>query len=662
MRTALSAKPWSVWLCCLLVGVGAARDISAQPNRPLTAEQVLSIRDPGDVQISPDGRRVAFVITEPRQPGSGNRAPTNIWLVPTDGSAHEARFEDSSGAETSPRWSPDGRSLAFLSARETVEHFHSAQLYVRDIAAGKTRRLSNFASGVESFRWSADGSMIALLTSAQSLSPVSGAISVGDATVVKSNNAKSLWVTGLASGEAVQITKEDTEIYDYAWSPKGNEFALEIASGSTPGAPQHRSLVVMERSSGRIVRSLTDSVGASGAIQWSPDGEWISFFAATPREVPCWLAIVPASGGTVHLFMKEAPGTIVNATWTPDAKHLLAEMMEGTHQALYRLDVDQDRAERVLDFLNMPQFDFAYSAAANTIAYLNQSPHSPNDVWIAQTGGLRKKITDLNPQVATWQLGDVREVSWKSTKDGSTINGVIVTPPGFQLGHPYATVVQTHPGWVAWWSGWQGSWWAWGQLLASHGYVVFLPNYRGVWGQGWKWFDAIADWGGMTVPDLLDGVDYLVQQKIADPHRIGIGGWSNGGFVAAAAITQSSRFRAAVLDAPLTDLSSCQALPNCAFLRVHLGDPYEQHARYDELSPVTHIRDCHTPTLLLHGAEDNDDPIGQSYEFYYGLKNLNREAEMVVYAREPHNIAEPAHQIDLQNRVLKWFDEHLKNP
>jgi dipeptidyl aminopeptidase/acylaminoacyl peptidase len=664
MRIVWPLKPRILLGVLLTTVLGANWPVSAERKSAITAEQILEIRIASDVQLSPNGEQIAFVVTEPAARKSTNGGQTNIWLVPADGSRRERQLESSSGTDRSPRWSPDDHTLAFLSARENpgMARLAPAQVYLQSDKSGRTERLTHIEGGVEQFRWSPDGKMIAFIASHPLAGNERNLPPGDDAALVGGGSYKSLWVTTIASRSTVQVTHQDFNVYDFAWSPDGDQFALEIASDRNSDASAQLALVVARRSNGKLIRTLANEVGFSGAIQWSPDGRLISFFAATPRRIPCWLAIVSADGGTPRLLLKDYPGTIVDATWSADSKQLLAEMMEGTGQALLEIDPSNDTPWPVAKILNMPEFNSSFSSSRSSTAYLNQTFDSPNDIWAITPNHVARKLTSLNPEVSTWRLGNVRQINWMNTKDGARVNGVLITPPDFEEGHPYPTVVQTHPGWIAWWAGWQGSWWAWGQLLATHGYVIFLPNYRGAWGQGWQWFDALADWGGMSIQDLNDGIDYLVQQKIADPDRLGIGGWSNGGFVAAAAITHTSRFKAAILDAPVTDFYSCQAMPSCTFLRVHLGDnPYYQRSKYDEHSPMTFIRNCRTPTLLLHGQEDEAVPIGQSYEFYYGLLNLGVEAKMVVYPREGHSIEERAHQLDLQDRALNWFDSHLKN-
>jgi dipeptidyl aminopeptidase/acylaminoacyl peptidase len=257
----------------------------------------------------------------------------------------------------------------------------------------------------------------------------------------------------------------------------------------------------------------------------------------------------------------------------------------------------------------------------------------------------------------------VNEIVGKNSKDGLTRRGVLITPPGYKPGHSYPLVVNTHPGDTAWWTGFHSSrWWDWGQLLASNGYLVFLPNTRGVTGEGGSMHAAIDRWGEMAFQDLMDGVDYLIAQKIADPNRLGIGGWSNGGFMTEYAITRTTRFKAAVAEAGHADFFSLYGTSYLqeGFRRTSEQSPYYDRKWYDEHSPITLIKNCRTPTLLLHGELDAGVPVGQAREFYAGLKDAGVETELVIYPRERHSIQEYSHRIDVQRRMLAWFDKHLK--
>ncbi|WP_395445883.1 alpha/beta hydrolase family protein [Caulobacter sp. UC70_42] len=297
------------------------------------------------------------------------------------------------------------------------------------------------------------------------------------------------------------------------------------------------------------------------------------------------------------------------------------------------------------------------------MALAADTPTRPDDIWLWTPGQkTAQPLTDLNPQVRQWALGQVREVSWTSSLDGRKVYGTLVTPPGYAPGTPIKTVIQGHGGPEGfWWSGWLGSWHDWAQMLATHGYAVLLPNPRGSDGQDIGFTRGpINDWGGGDFQDVLDGLDMLVAEKITDPTRVGIGGWSYGGFLSAWAVTHSDRFRTAIVGAAPVDISSMLLTTDTPdFVAGYFGRFPENLARMDASSPVRFVDRVKVPVLVLHGEQDRRVPVSLGLSFYRGLRLLGKDATMVSYPREPHWTYEPAHQTDIQERVLAWFDAHL---
>ncbi len=642
--------------------------LAQNPNpqtHAITPEDVLSIRELDEVALSPDGKRIAFSVTEPNDPARP-REPraSNVWVVPVDGSEPARPLIPGLKNAATPRWSPDGRALMFLSDHGD----NSTQIYLLRDGEKEAVRLTNAPGGVELYEWSPDGKMIAFLAPEPATAEEQAKKATGDDAIEvdRSQKYSRLWVTNLSDGKAARVTKQDFEIRELAWSPAGDELAL-ITNTPNPRriGSSNLSLLVVNRSTGEVARTLSDSpCSVNGVLRWSPDGRWVTFYECPPNneKLDLTLSLAPARGGAVRQLLKDYKGTVLSLEWTPDSKGLLAQSIEGTHEIIARVDAATAEFDKITDVIQS-QWGASFSTNGETVAYLAQTPESANDLWVAGKNQPPRRLTDFNPQTKSWRFGQVSEVVWKNSKDGLTRKGVVITPPGYQEGTLYPTVVNTHPGDTAWWTGFHASkWWNWGQLLASHGYVVFLPNTRGVTGEGGAMHATNNHWGGMSFQDLMDGVDYLISRKIADPNRLGIGGWSNGGFITEYTITRTTRFKAAVAQAGHSNLFS---IYGTSYLRDSLrvtsrSSPYVNREWYDEHSPITFIKNCRTPTLLLHGEFDQGVPLGQAYEFYTGLKDAGVEAELVIYPRERHSIQEYAHRIDVQRRVLAWFDKHLK--
>ena len=636
----------------------------------ITPEDVLSIRELYDVRLSPDSKQIAFVVSEPSDANKPReRRASNVWVVPSDRQNPPHPLIPNLKSADTPRWSPRGRTLAFLSnpADMNAQQDSSPQIYLLRDDAKSASQLTNVPGGVEAYEWSPDGRMIAFVVRDQAPEDENASRAAGDdATVYPERNLKysRLWVVSVDDGKAAQITKQNFEIEELTWSPDGKELALVVAPTPRNEDSYNLSLVILDRATGEILRTLTKNVAPiGGVLRWSPDGQWITFYEfPANKESNNWLSLARARGGEIRPLLRSYRGSVLKSEWAADSRSLITLSVEGTNEVISKIDIANGSSQKITDVMRS-QWGASLGTNGESIAYLAQTPESPDDVWIIEKSKPPQRITDFNPQTKRWAFGKVSELVWKNSKDGLSRRGVLITPPNYKPGNLYPTVVNTHPGDTAWWIGFHSSrWWDWGQLLASHGYVVFLPNTRGVTGEGGEMHATIDHWGEMAFQDLIDGIDYLIDQKIADPNRLGIGGWSNGGFMTEYAITRTTRFKAAVAEAGHSDFFS---LYGTSYLRDGLRwtsqhSPYVDRGWYDEHSPISLVKNCRTPTLLLHGQLDAGVPVGQAFEFYTALRDAGVEAELVIYPREGHSIQEYSHRLDLQKRMLFWFDKHLK--
>lgn len=662
--TALTVTVVLTWLT-----TGTAT-VDAQPKRALTPNDIVALRTVSQPALSPDGSRVAFVIREPASLGKpGKPGDANIWVVPADASAPARIFAASPTNELLPRWSPDGKHLAFLSNRgEPAEGDEEAkdQVYVMRADGGEAEALTSTEGGVEQFRWAPDGTAIAFVARDGLTEQERKKRKEKDDAVHVDHDYKygRLWVVGLADRRPQAVTKQDAHVVDFAWAPDGDELAVSLSP--TPRLDDvywGQTLVIVRRLTGAVVRRVSDRFAS--APRWSPDGKLLAFLEFTPQRLATRLAIADVSGGAARTLLDDYAGTVWDLDWLPDSKRLLAGSTEATRARLVTVDAGSGALTGVAE-LYSDGVSFSVSPGGASAAYLSETPGTPSDVWLLRPDGSTARLTRLHDQQLTEvRLGQVKEISWKSSKDGQTIYGVLVTPPDVRAGRKYPTVVQVHggPEW-AWWQGWHGSWHEWGQLLASRGYVVLLPNPRGSDGQGWRFVEANAeDWGGLDFQDIIDGVDHLVSQGLADPDRLGIGGWSYGGFMTSWAVTQTQRFKAAVVGAAVTNLFSFHGTTDITpnFLKFYMrGLPYGRRETYDRRSPMNGVQQVKTPCLVIHGERDLRVPVTQGFEFYTALRQLGVTTEMVIYPREPHGLRERAHHVDLMTRLVEWFDRYLK--
>lgn len=652
---------WHLSFCAALLLASRAQ-VQASPKHAISPEDVVAIRHASDANISPDGKHILFVVTEPADPNTPETSPDdNIWIVPADGSQPARPFISTPKSETFPRWSPDGRRVAFLSDRGVDGQ---SQIWLVGADGGGAEMLTEAKAGVSSFRWSPDGRMIAYLARDEaSQEQRKKQQSHNDAVEVDHDyRFNRLWVVAVNDRKPALVTRQDFEVREFDWSPDGESFA--IASTPTPRLfeDMHCSLAIVRRSDGQLVRTLADdlNINFSQNVRWSPDGLSVLFFEAAPTRGAYWLSLIGADGGPTKSLAKDYPGTFSWAEWAPDSKHVIAGAFVDSGIKLLRLDIESTQIDQLADIFSAGA-DFSFSADARTFAFISETSDSPAEVWSQAAGQAPLRLTKLNPQVDSWQLGTVREITWTNRRDKQLLHGVLVTPSDFKSGQTYPTIVEGHPGNTAWQAGWQASWWQWGQLLASKGYVVFFPNPRGVVGRGWKFAELSQNYEDVAYEDAMDGLDFLVSQKIADPSRLGIGGWSNGGYLTTRAITRTTRFKAAVAFAAPVDFP---LMWGASPLRVYFDQVYgpepAHEQEYQARSPLHFVQACKTPTLILHGENDVIVPVAQAFEFYHALQSLGVETELVIYPREGHYISDRAHQVDFQKRALTWFDKHLR--
>lgn len=621
--------------------------------------------------ISPDGRWVAYEVNEPADTSRGEkRANSDVWIVSFDGSSSPRRFVFGAAAERGPAWSPDGRWLAFLSDR--VES-GKMQVYRIRFEGGEAERITDLEEGASYFIWSSDGGSLAVIAADPLPDNVREARERGadERVIDREDRFSRLWIVDPESRDARAVSQERLHVLSAAWSPEGDRIAMIVSDRTSSDAVfWHSRLEIVTVATGE--RSIV-AQEAGGNPVWSPDGESIAFIRYFEHPevtvaVPL-VAVADVGSGDVRLLGKKHRGTLSSPRWMPDGDKLLTIEMTGVSVRLAYLHVKDDKVESSVE-LDIPYYylqdSFDISEDGSRIAVLRGSDRSPPDLWSVERGwfGNERQLTDVNPWLAERNLPEGRAVKWTS-RDGTEIDGVLFLPPGYSKGRRYPAIVEIHGGpmW-AWWFGWHGTWHEWAIPLACRGFVVLLPNPRGSAGNGVGFARAnFDDWGGGDFEDVLAGADFLVDEGHADPNRIGIGGWSYGGYMSSWAVTKTKRFAAAVVGAGVTNLYSFHGTTDITptFLSMYFREVAAKRPEaYRSHSAVNFVEYAKTPTLVLHGENDVRVPVGQAYEFYRGLQQVGVETELVVYPREGHGFREIHHQIDLVRRVVDWYELYLK--
>ncbi len=398
--------------------------------------------------------------------------------------------------------------------------------------------------------------------------------------------------------------------------------------------------------------------GPFGHMRVSPDGKVLSYVGCRgDGPDPHDIIVQPLGGGEARNLTARSIDRPVGSFVWEDAARLFAVAEDGFRTAFFSLTLD-GKAER--SALTPSLLASSYAKGKNGLALVGESATEAPELWIATTAGHAEKASHFNKDWDDVKLLKPEIVRFPSF-DKKEIEASLLRPEGAAPAAKLPAVILVHGGPTG---AWTDRFDAWGQLLAAHGFVVLSPNVRGSTGYGYDFMVVNRfDWGGGDFKDVMAGADWLIKKGIADPARIGIGGWSYGGYMAAWAVTQTTLFKASVSGAPMTDLAFEYGSESDGINigdTWALGNPYENLPLFTARSPVTFVKKVKTPTLLLCGENDTTDPVGQCYQFHRGLRRYGVETELVVYPREGHGPREEKHRLDVLNRMVGWFEKYLK--
>jgi dipeptidyl aminopeptidase/acylaminoacyl peptidase len=645
---------WMI-ITALAAGVAWPQEKSLQPaaapaaeqKKILSPENFLELRSLQDPQFSPDGSHVAFVVSDPLK---GEKRIRHIWLYDKkSGTPRQLTYSEKS--ETWPRWSPDGKKLAFLSDRGGDEQ----QIYVLSMTGGEAVPVTKGKATVSAFAWSPDGQSIAYLApDPKTETEEKKKKDKDDARVVdKDDKQPRLRILDLAKKEAHAVTPATWKIEELKWMPDGQSIVIQATS--KPASDQFTSGLYSVWLRGGM-EELRAPRGPINDLKIPPDGKLVSFAGArddgpTPHDL--WL--IGSEGGVArNLTGASLDRPVGNYHWAKDGSLTLA-YAEGFRNKFAVYSRTGEKKDLVDLPVNPGEFDVS---PAGEIAFVGQTSIAPPELWLRDAEGQTQQVTHLNDFLKPLGLITPEFYKYKSF-DGVEIEAALLKPAGYEGKSKLPTIVLVHGGPTG---NWRDAVDIWGQLLVARGYAVLYPNVRGSVGYGEKFMEMNrADWGGGDFKDVIAGVEDLVTKGIADPKRLGIGGWSYGGYMAEWAVTQTDLFKAAVSGAGMANLiSEFGTEKGSAEDEWFFGTPYEHPERFLNSSPFLYVKNAKTPTLILQGEADPIDPVGQSQELYRGLKRYGVEADLVLYPREPHGLQEAKHRVDMQTRMLAWFDKYLK--
>ncbi len=661
---------------CIAMCLGATT--FAQGKRPLSVDDLFNLKEVRDPQRSPDGKWVAYTVA--RAIKDTDKNDTDVWMVSWDGQ-QQIQITSSPEGESSPRWSPDGQYLAFLSSRQGAK---SAQIWLLNRAGGEAVKLTEIKGGVSDYSWSPDSKRFVLVVEEPDPAVADDSDKEKDKKDAEPKTPKPIVINryyfkadinGYLRGERshlqlFDITARKAELLtpgafneeSPAWSPDGSQVAFirRHGEGDVDKAPNKDLFIIEARPGAKEKRLTATPEDESGRPSFSPDGRSIAYLLGEDLKYSAYdqhrLAVVSAAGGAARVLTEALDRPVRAPVWTADGS-ILFTVSDDRSEHIAKISAAGGKVERLI---SGPRAVNTFSAGRDGgIAVVASTPAEVPEIHALESGKLRRLSHQNDEWFRNVLLGTTDEFA-ATSKDGTDVHGLIVKPPSFQAGRKYPALLRIHGG-------------PNGQdtnafnfereALAASGYVVVAVNYRGSNGRGSAYQKAIfADWGNKEVVDLLGAMDYVQKLDYVDPLRLGIGGWSYGGILTNYTIATDGRFKAAISGAGSSNQISMYGTDMyITQYENELGPPWKNQDLWIKLSyPFFHADRIRTPTLFMGGEKDFNVPVLGGEQMYQALRSLGVDTELVIYPNQFHGITIPSYKKDRLDRYIAWYDKYLK--
>jgi dipeptidyl aminopeptidase/acylaminoacyl peptidase len=670
----------------------AATALAAQTTRrPLKLDDLARFRNVGDPQVSPDGQWVAYTVSTIDL--KEDKSSTHIWMIGCDGTK-DRQITFSNDGESSPRWSPDGKYLAFTSSRSSGKTgVRGSQIWLLDRSGGEAYQLTDFKGRLQGYEWSPDSKRLAVLigdpdpdapdptaTPTPGVPPKPPKPIVIDRYHYKqdvqgyllSGRHTYIYLYDIATKRLDRLTKSKWDESSISWSPDGSKIAFMSNHADDPDRDPAAQLFVADAQAGATEKQLTtpENRASRAKPEWSPDGKWIAFLESDEKKYGAYsmehLLIVGADGSAPPKRVASSEALdrgVSQPRWSDDGKHIYAIVTDDMSAYGARIPIGAGSAVAITD---KPIVLGPRHSAGSCAVVISGDDNHPNEVYSASVVGSKMKFKQVTHQndalMNELQLGNTEEVSFKS-KDGTEVHGLLTYPVGYAKGTKVPFLLRIHGGP----NGQdQHSFSIERQVFAANGYAVLAVNYRGSSGRGQKYSRSIfADWGNYEVQDLEAGVNHVIEMGVADPERLGVGGWSYGGILTDYMIATDPRFKGATSGAGTAFTVAFYGTDQYIIqYDYEIGPPWNPKAweTYVKISyPFLHADRIKTPTLFLGGERDFNVPVQGGQQMYQALRSLGVETQLVIYPNEFHGITRPSYVRDRYERYLAWYDKYVKN-